>query len=71
MAKGITTVLITIGLDQEKKLTIVGPLDDKTTCVMILADALKMVAVHQVPKKDPGLLVPRKPEGVIVPGGAA
>ena len=68
MAKGIVTPLITIGLTGDKKLTIVGPLSDKTECVLILAEALKMVAVHQ-PEEKPKLIVPRKPEGIITPGG--
>ena len=68
MAKGITTILISIGLDEDKKLTIVGPLEDKATCVMILADALKMVAVHK-PEEKSKLIVPRKPEGIVT-GGA-
>jgi hypothetical protein len=65
MSKGIVTPLITIGLNAERKLTIVGPLENKAECVLILADALKLVAVHEN-KEKPKIVTPQK--DIIVPG---
>lgn len=70
MGKGIVTPLITIGLTEDKKLSIVGPLHDKTECVLILADALRMVATFQPPEeKKPSLTLPGAGE-LVIPGGA-
>lgn len=68
MSKGIMTPLITIGLTAERKLAIVGPLHDKAECVLILADALKLVAVHE--HKEPSKIVVPECGKVTVPGGA-
>ena len=59
MSKGITTVLITIGLTEDKKLAMVGPLHNKAECVLILADALKLVAVSET-KEPPAIVTPEK-----------
>lgn len=68
MSKGIMTPLITIGLTAEKKLAIVAPLQDKAECVLILADALKLVATHQ--HKEPSRVVVPECGKIAVTGGA-
>lgn len=69
MGNGIVRPVITIGFTEDRKLTIVGPLEDKPACIMMLSDAIKMVVAHQ-PKEKSAIVVPEEKK-VVVSGGIA
>lgn len=60
--RNIKTIL-TIGIDEKGRVTVSGPMDKKSTCIGLLAQAITIVNNIEPPRIITPTIIPRGPMG--------